>query len=336
MISIVIPLYNKAQSITHTLDSVLAQTYTDYEVVVVDDGSTDGSGQVVEGYQSQIALVTNHQSQIRLIQKPNGGVSSARNAGILAAKGEYVAFLDGDDLWDSTYLEELAKMIADYPDAGIYGIGCVHTNGNQLPKEDAAKSYFRGVLTDWFARGGAFTGSSTTIRRDIFDEVGEFDTRMTHGEDMDMWWRVLFKYPGAYYAKPLAFYLQDAENRAMNRLMPLEKHIPYYLDKYADERAKDAAFRKFCDTQMVYRLYPYMFDKRYRKQAKALSKKIDYSQLKFTMWLRMVWPEIYRIYERVKGNKKQETRNKKRETRNEKQETTPKGLNKKQVREISV
>lgn len=298
MISIVIPLYNKAQSITHTLDSVLAQTYTDYEVVVVNDGSTDGSDKVVEDYIK--SSITNHKSQIRLVSQPNGGVCSARNAGILAAKGEYVAFLDGDDLWASTYLEELTKMIVDYPEAGMYGIGCVHVDGNHLPKEDAAKSYFRGVLTDWFARGSAFTGSSTTIRRDIFDKVGLFDTRMTHGEDMDMWWRGLFICPGAYYAKPLAFYRQDAENRAMHRLMPLEKHIPYYIDKYADERAKNPEFRKFCDTQMVYRLYPYLFDKHYRKTARQLAKKLDYSQLKFTMHFRMLCPHLYKLYERLK------------------------------------
>ena len=308
MISVVIPLYNKEKAVIGTLNSVLAQTYKDYEVIIVNDGSTDHSQQVVEEYikshitnsKSDKSPITNHQSPIRLVSKPNGGVSSARNCGIQEARGEYVAFLDGDDLWHSTYLEELAKLIADYPDAGIYGIGCCHVDSNNLPPNIHIESAFRGVLTDWFTRGGAFTGSSTTIRKDVFDVVGMFDTRMTHGEDIDMWWRVLLQYDGAFCDTPLAYYVQDSENRAMNKIIPLEKHIPYYIDKYADERAKNPEFRKFCDTQMVYRLYPYLFDKRYRKQARQLAKKLDYSQLKFTMHFRMLCPRLYKLYERLK------------------------------------
>lgn len=304
MISVVIPLYNKEQSITRTLDSVLAQTYTDYEVVIVNDGSTDHSQQVVEEWlNSSIATQVAHQSinsSFRLIHQPNSGVSSARNRGIQEAKGEYIAFLDGDDLWAPTYLEELAMLIADYPNAGIYGINCCHVDGSDIPKDIISKASFRGILTDWFARGGAFTGSSTTIRKDVFDVVGMFDSRMTHGEDLDMWWRVLLQYDGAYCDKPLAFYRQDSENRAMHRVMPLEKHIPFYMDKFADARAADADFRKFFDTQMVYRLYPYLFTRQYRKQAQCLAKQLDYSQLKWSMHFRMRCPWLYRLYELLK------------------------------------
>lgn len=304
MISVVIPLYNKEQSITRTLDSVLAQTYTDYEVVIVNDGSTDHSQQVVEQWlnSSIVTQVAHHSinSSFRLINQPNGGVCSARNRGIQEAKGEYIAFLDGDDLWASTYLEEVAKLIADYPNVGIYGIGCCHVDGDNLSPKIHTESAFRGVLTDWFARGGAFTGSSTIIRKDVFDVVGMFDSRMTHGEDLDMWWRVLLKYDGAYGDKPLAYYRQDSENRAMHRVMPLEKHIPFYMDKFADARAADADFRKFFDTQMVYRLYPYLFTRKYRKQAQRLAKQLDYSQLKWSMHFRMRCPWLYRLYELMK------------------------------------
>lgn len=295
MISVVIPLYNKEQSIVRTLDSVLAQTYKDYEVVIVNDGSTDRSRELVE-----LWICTKQDNRFLLINQPNGGVCSARNRGIQEAQGEYIAFLDGDDLWAPTYLEELAALIADYPEVGIYGIGCRHIDSNELPNTHF-QATFRGLLADWSMRGAAFTGSSTTIRKDVFDAVGMFDTRMTHGEDLDMWWRVLLQYDGAYCDQPLAFYRQDSENRAMNRVMPLEKHIPYYIDKYADARAKDAAFRKFFDTQMAYRLYPYLFEPQYRKDARRLSRKLDYSQLKWSMHFRMVCPHLYRLYERLKN-----------------------------------
>ena len=115
MISVVIPLYNKAQSIRKTLDSVLAQIYTNYEIIVVDDGSTDDSANVAEATLRE-CKVYGVECRGRVIRKANGGVSSARNAGILAAKGEYVAFLDGDDLWHPEYLATLHQLIVDYPD----------------------------------------------------------------------------------------------------------------------------------------------------------------------------------------------------------------------------
>ncbi|MCQ2312257.1 MAG: glycosyltransferase family 2 protein [Paludibacteraceae bacterium] len=310
MISVVIPLYNKAQSIVHTLDSVLAQTYNDYEVIIVNDGSIDHSQQVVEQWLvSSLALRAHHSidSSFRLINKPNGGVSSARNAGILAAKGEYVAFLDGDDLWDSTYLEELAALIKEYPEAGIYGIGnCMVKDGASLPKMDNTKAQHRMVNNPWKENLYFWTGSSSSSSRANLIKVGLFDERMEYGEDLDMWYRLLLLGGGAISTKVLAYYVQDAENRAMHKVISLEKHIPYYIDKYAEARALNADFRRYFDQEMVGRLYPYMFDKHYRKQAKALSKKIDYSQLKFTMWLRMVWPEIYRIYEKIKQRKASE------------------------------
>ena len=297
MISVVIPLYNKAQSIRKTLDSVLAQTYKDFEIVVVDDGSTDGSADVAEA-----TLLASRLSPLafRLIRKPNGGVSSARNAGILAAKGEYVAFLDGDDLWHPEYLETLHRLILDYPDASLYGIGCTTINGDKIP-EDVAPSTLRGEVEDvWNNYPGYWTGSSSSSSRARLLEIGLFDTRMTHGEDIDMWWRLLLSGKGVFDNRVLAYYRQDTENRAMNKLIPLEKHIPYFVDKYAEARANNVDFRRYFDREMIYRLYPYMFDAHYRKEAKRIAKQIDYSLQKWTMKFRMVCPRMYRMYEKLK------------------------------------
>ena len=155
-LSIIIPLYNKAQSITHTLDSVLAQTYTDYEVIIVNDGSTDDSGEVVEQY------IKNHpqlQSIIHLINKANGGVSSARNAGIRAARTEFVALLDGDDIWDSLFLEEQVRLIQDFPNAGIYGVNYAFIKGNTCTKCNQGLGYgYRGYVENYW----------TTRHNDVF------------------------------------------------------------------------------------------------------------------------------------------------------------------------
>lgn len=293
MISVVIPLYNKEKSIRTTLESVLAQSYTDYEVIVVDDGSTDNSANVVKDFIAHIDCRC-IDDRWTLLTQANAGVSAARNAGILAANGEYVAFLDGDDLWDKDLLKEMAQLIQDYPGKSIYGLGCAQIVGNEISAENG-NAYFRGV-TEWRWNTMAYTGSSACVNRKDAIAIGLFDTRMTHGEDVDMWWRLLLKKGGACYTKPYAYYRQDAENRATNKSIPLEKFIPYYIDKYEEARAKNKEFRKFFDQEMIYRLYLCLFDKHYRKEARRLAAKLDYSQLKFSMRFRLLFPHLYRLF----------------------------------------
>ena len=290
--SVVIPLYNKALSIRSTLDSVLSQVYTNYEIVVVDDGSTD------ESVKEVLAI---DDKRIRLIQKDNGGVSSARNKGIIEAKGNYIAFLDGDDLWHPMYLETLYQLIQDYPNHSIYGVGCAKIVNDEIPfLETETANYYRGIA-DWDYSKMCFTGSSTCTPRKNLIEIGLFDTRMKYGEDMDMWFRLMLNGGGACDSRPLAYYRQDAENRAMHKLIPLEVHIPYFIDEYDEYRKSNDKFRRFFDQEMVYRLYPYLFSGKYKSQAKEIAKKIDYSQLKFSMRLRMKYPHLYKMYMCIKN-----------------------------------
>jgi glycosyltransferase involved in cell wall biosynthesis len=277
----------------------LAQTYTNYEIVVVDDGSTDDSANVAEAVLRE-CTVYGVECKGKVIRKANGGVSSARNEGILAAKGEYIAFLDGDDLWHPEYLETLHQLIVDYPDASLYGIGCTTINGDKIP-EDVTPTTLRGEVENvWNNYPGYWTGSSSSSSRARLLEIGLFDTRMTHGEDIDMWWRLLLSGKGVFDNRVLAYYRQDTENRAMNKLIPLEKHIPYFVDKYAEARANNVDFRRYFDREIIYRLYPYMFDAHYRKEAKRIAKQMDYSLQKWTMKFRMVCPRMYRMYEKLK------------------------------------
>lgn len=292
MISVVIPLYNKEQSITATIQSVLAQTYTDYEIVIVDDGSMDNSLRVVQERVSEL-----ENERVRVIHQENAGVSAARNKGILEAKGEYIAFLDADDLWAPNYLATLAALIADFPNAGLYSLGYVEMKDDQGSMNDRKNIPFqRGwVSHPWQMRKGLWTGS-VAASRDRLLKLGLFDTRMTHGEDLDMWWRLILDGGLVEDSTCCAFYRLDAENRAMDKVIPLEKHIPYYMDKFAAARAENSEFRRFFDRQMVYRLYPYLFDRRYRAEAREIARKLDYTQFKRSMYFRMRYPYIYRMY----------------------------------------
>lgn len=296
MISVVIPLYNKEQSVVATIESILSQTYKNWELIVVDDGSTDNSLAVVQ------ELLSKYQkSSVRLLHQSNAGVSTARNKGIMEAQGEYVAFLDADDYWKTDFLERMVQLMADYPNKSIYGLGCVPIDGSNNPKRvDGSRSYYCGPAGwDWDKM--AFTGSSSCVRRADAISVGLFDPRMTHGEDLDMWWRLMLLNGGACDTRPYAYYCQNAENRAMHHAIPLEKHIPYYMEKFNNVRAANADFRRFFDREMIYRLYPYMFDVKYRAETKRIASQFDYSLQKKSMKWRMQYPHLYRFYQKLVG-----------------------------------
>lgn len=298
MISVVIPLYNKEKSVQATLESVLAQTYTDYEVIIVNDGSTDNSVAVCEDIIN--SLTPSYDNSLRIFSKPNGGVSSARNFGVEKSRGEYVAFLDADDKWAPVYLETMARLIADYPQAVMYGLGFswIYPNGREVPASCAEN--FRGIILNdgsWLMK--FWTGSTCCRKSDIL-KVGLFNTRLTHGEDLDMWWRLMLSGDVAFDSHKCAYYRQDAENRAMAQVPPIEKHVVSIIDQYAEARKRNAAFRKAFDTQMIYFLYQYLFTP-YKKEALRLAEKLDYSQLKKSLRFRMKHPYLYRLYLILKG-----------------------------------
>ena len=183
MFSIVIPLYNKENSIQSTLKSILSQTYQKFEIVVVDDGSTDESAQKVLEISDE---------RIRLIRKENGGVCSARNKGIIESKYDYIALLDADDTWDENYLNEQACMIKDFPNAKMWGVNYAEISNGELARylpTGLSKNY-RGYVEDYFYIKGRisdlFCSSSVVVKREVFDDVGFFDERIK-------WTRLIFK-----------------------------------------------------------------------------------------------------------------------------------------------
>ena len=293
MISVVIPLYNKEKSIAKTLESVLAQTYMDWECIIVNDGSTDKSAEVVE-------RLTINDERFRLIDKENGGVSSARNRGIMEAKGEYVAFLDGDDLWDSRYLGTLVKLIQEYPRKGLYGVGCVAIYGDAIPRSDKKQKYYRGEITTWSYDCAAWTGSSVAAAAAALKSVGLFDERLSYGEDKDMWFRLQLLAGAACDFTPLAFYRQDSENRAMHRIVPLEKHLAYFWHKFDAARLENVEFRRFFDAEMIQTLYPYLLNPTYKNEARRLLKGFDYTLQKNSMRFRVLFPYLYKWIKELK------------------------------------
>jgi glycosyltransferase involved in cell wall biosynthesis len=216
-VSVVIPLYNKGPYIARALNSVLAQTFQDFEVIVVDDGSTDDGAAVVRGFDDP---------RIRLIQQENRGVSAARNRGIEAARAELVAFLDADDEWLPRHLMTVLRLRDRYPEAGAYGTAYyVKEKGSaahvasfcddipQEPWEGLLPSYFKAVALG----APPISASTVAIPRCLLKEIGGFNTDMWRGEDLDLWGRIALRYPIAFSWDGMGIYHTEAINRACNR-----------------------------------------------------------------------------------------------------------------------
>lgn len=290
MFSVVIPLYNKEDCILKTLDSVLNQSYNDFEIIVVDDGSTDNSLTTVR---------TVMDDRLRVVSQTNAGPSVARNHGIQEAKGEYIAFIDADDIWSPDYLLEMSRLITDYPDAVIYGFNYGVIENGKITEEETDE--FRGYVSEkWDFFPFFYWTSACCCKTDAIRAIKGFDDRIFYGEDLDVWFRLLLKGKGALDARIMAYYFKDAGYSMTQYNMPLEKHLPFFMDKYEEARLANSGFRKFFDEQMVYRLYPYLFDQKYKKEAKRLAKKLDYSLLKKSMGFRMNHPYLYRMVRKTK------------------------------------
>lgn len=205
MISVIIPLYNKATSIATALDCVLAQTFQDFEVVVVDDGSTDNGAAIVEQYVD---------SRIRLIRQENAGVSAARNRGIREARGEYVAFLDADDEWLPEYLSVQHSLAQKYHQCDVFATNYIFigTSGNRIPTilrrlpSNAPDFEMSNYFEVAYSSHPPLWTSAVMVRKKAVESVGGFPVGVKSGEDLLTWARLAVKHKIAYTIHPLAIY----------------------------------------------------------------------------------------------------------------------------------
>jgi glycosyltransferase involved in cell wall biosynthesis len=184
-VSVIVPAYNIAGYLTATLRSLVAQTYKDFEVLIVDDGSTDETAQVAHGF------VANH-ANFHLLKKPNGGLSSARNFGIAAAKGEYIALLDGDDLYRPTKLQRHNALLDRNPQVGVvYSASqAMRDDGGRTWLSLSGKPVAKDPLEALLYKNFVGHGSNAMFRRSLIDEVGGFDEGLVSVEDLDFWLRI--------------------------------------------------------------------------------------------------------------------------------------------------
>ncbi len=192
-VSIIIPTYNRGWIIKEAIDSVLAQDYTEFELIVVDDGSTDHTSGVLDSYGKDI----------KVLSQKNKGVSAARNRGIAEASGKFIAFLDSDDLWLSQKLSVQIEFFNQTPDALICQTEEVWIrNGLRVnPKKRHKKP--SGMIFKPSLELCLVSPSAVMIQRSLFDRVGEFDETLPACEDYDLWLRISCRFPVHLIDTPL-------------------------------------------------------------------------------------------------------------------------------------
>ncbi|MBD2501189.1 glycosyltransferase family 2 protein [Anabaena azotica] len=208
-VSVVIPSYNAMKYLPATVESVLQQTFTDFEVLIINDGSSDN---ILE-WTTQIT-----DPRVRVISQENKGLSGARNTGINNSSGEYIAFIDADDLWLPSKLEKQVKCLDNNPQAGLVYTWTAWTDETGKPTGVIVASDVEGYVWEQMVVNDKISnGSSAMVRRICFDKVGLFDTELTSSEDRDMWIRLAAHYHFAVVKEPLTLYRRHSQSMSKNR-----------------------------------------------------------------------------------------------------------------------
>lgn len=279
--SVIIPLYNKVPYVSKAIGSVLSQTYGDYELVIMDDGSMDGSfdtaQKVIEGHE-----------HCYLYRQQNTGVSMARNNAVALSQGEYLCFLDADDWWEPTFLEEMSKLTEEYPDAGIYGTNYTIVNETKRKTRVADIGVEQGFEKGYinyckvYAKTLAmplWTGAVCMPRR-VFDEMGGFPLGIKLGEDFILWVRVALKYKMVFLNEPLSYYNQDVDvaNRGVGKLHNPQHHMLWNLDFLSEYEKTNQDCKQLIDNLRTYGLLPYYLSEDYHDAAKEELAKVDWER----------------------------------------------------------
>ncbi len=261
-VTVVIPAYNNSEHIARALDSVCSQTLKPHQVIVVDDGSTDDTAEIVKKYDN-----------VEYIYQQNAGASAGRNTGIENATGEWIAFLDADDEWLVEYLEKqtaLLKTNCDLQWAGANYHRCHCNDKNQEVAESSqnaleclnGKDHFDDYFTAYLNGTRGWTGT-LIIKKSVFETIGLFNTEQLRFNDEDMWWRIAFtKIPFGYNPEPLAIYHMHISNSITKRYKVSEL-FGDFLERqlqYAEQAGCLDLFRPCAKHMLKYWIHRFWYD----------------------------------------------------------------------------
>ena len=232
-VDVIIPAFNAAKYLPTAIESVLSQTFEDWQILLVDDGSTDNTTEIVAPFLDRLG------SRIKYIHQNNRGLPAARNTAIRASTSEFLALLDADDVWLPCRLEESLRALADRPQAGLaYGlIRTIDPEGQPYGSIWAGNSIGREgkIATHIYTRKIELPCPSITFRRQCIDEVGVFDETMRATEDRDLWLRISLRYEVAFVPKLLAYYRLSPNSMSADPQRMLQAQLQFIRKHYGSE-----------------------------------------------------------------------------------------------------
>lgn len=264
LVSVVIPAYNAAAYLPETIKSVQTQTFQDFEVLVVNDGSVDKTSECVAGFTD---------SRIKLINQANQGCAAARNTGLDASQGRYVAFLDSDDLWETTKLEKQVKCLEENSEIGLVYSWVDFSDADGNPTGKVRKVFAEGNVFKQMIVGNLIScGSVPLVRRVCFEAVGLFDTNLWTAEDKDMWLRISAHYPFALIKEPLVYYRQHSNSKSSKGFRRREQDFQRIMSKLPESLLVEGSleWKKVYSQQYLYFAWRAYEGKSYRECFKYL------------------------------------------------------------------
>ncbi len=254
--SIIIPLYNKEKFVENAVNSILQQTISDFEIIIVEDCSTDKSLEVVSKIQSDKIKILHHER--------NKGLSASRNTGIKNSKANYITFLDADDVWKPNYLEKIKTLIHQFPEAKLYATNYEELYPNNLillPKNNSSHFESDSLISDFFQTSLAqplYCSCSLCVEKLVFEKVGLYDEKISFGEDIDFNIRANSSYPLAYSKDALVTYTMFSENQITNTSLK-NKAIPNFK-AYENRENENSSLKKYIDFNR------YVFARQYKME----------------------------------------------------------------------
>ena len=286
MISIVIPLYNKEKQAKNTLQTVFNQTFQEFEIIIVNDGSTDNSLETVQQLTDE---------RIKIINQENQGVSAARNRGIEEAKYEYIALLDADDEWKSTYLEAQVGLIKDFPDCSIFACGYQFKYVDRIEPLILNRIPFlekKGILTNYFEVAvhshPPLCSSTVVARKQALLSVGGFPEGIIEGEDLLTWAKLAVRYPIAYHLECEAFFVKDQTENYSGEIFRIkkEKHnLGKQFEILLKENPKTKGLKQYTSHWYKMRASMFLLLGYKKESAKESVKSLKYNLLNWKVWI---------------------------------------------------
>jgi len=298
-VSVIIATYNMANYLPEAIESVLNQTYKDFEIIVVDDGSTDNTKEIVKKYIDQL------RNNIRYIYQENKGVVFARNTAIMDARGEFIAFLDADDKYYANRFEEEIKVIEKHP-----GIGLVHAddtamteNGKCINTPRRNKKYLSGyIFKNLYIRKANISLPTVLVKKECFEKVGLFDEHLSRlgCEDREAWLRIAREYRIEYIGKSLAYYRRNSEGMS-NNVEKMRKARYYVVEKFFSQGYVSKSLRRIALGRILRESGDELLKaSKYQESRKEYLRSLVYWPFSFWPWINFIKTLLkYKIYERL-------------------------------------